>query len=325
MGAVAGPPGTVDACAVLGSAASRLSAGHTVGEVLADVVRHVGFRSAVLRTAGGDLLAVAGDVVHAVPTDRTESGPVPVVELPLSTGLTPFATLTVVGARVGDLPLLRALVAVLSLNLARPVPDRLPLALLEAADDDSSAVADALHDGPVQDLLAARLAADAAVRSGDLGSVRDAVQTALQSLRRALWFLRPRGVDDGGLGGALGQLSARLEEAGRPPLALDLQPLDAAALSSHAASVGYRLVQSAAAQPGEPSTRVRLCRTADGVQLTVGTDRPLTAPAVWAARAQAVGGSLTVRADRAVLTIPADPGDRPSAPPTPTTSARRST
>lgn len=325
MSSAPGVPRAVDACAVLGRTAARLSDGAPLAGVLADAVAEVGLRSAVLRDGRGDLLAVAGDVVHAVPADRAEPGLAAVVELPVPSATAPVAALTVVGARSGDLPVLRALAAVLGLALAAPPADRLPLALLEAADADSDAVADGLHDGPVQDLVAARLVADAAVRGGDAVVVRDAVQVALQSLRRALWFLRPRGADDGGLGPALEQLSSRLAEAGRPPLLLDADAAACAALPPHGSSVAYRLVQALAAGPGEPSTQVGVHRAGTGVEVRVDGGRALPAPDRWAARARAVGGVLTSTSRTAVLAVPCDQDGPAPATPTPTTPARRPT
>ena len=62
----------VDACALLSTVAGLLADGgpDALPAVLTSVVDELGLRSAVLRSAGsdGDLLAVAGEVVHAVPS-----------------------------------------------------------------------------------------------------------------------------------------------------------------------------------------------------------------------------------------------------------------
>lgn len=299
-------PPSVDPCRLLARAAGELAAGAGVAAVLRAAVRELGLRSAVLRDRSGAVLAVAGEVVHAVPVDRADSRPAPVVQLAVPVRGGEAAALTVVGAGPGHLPLLRALSAVLGLALA-VVPDDLPLALLEVVDAESTAAADALHDGPVQQLVAARLVADAAVRGGDVVAVRDAVQTALLSLRRALWLLRPRAGDEAGLVPALEQLSARLVEAGRPALALDADPAAARALPPHAASVGYRLVQALAAGEGEPASSVRLRRDGDRVELRVEAPLPLGAAGRWVARAHAIGATLITDVGSAVLTVPTSP------------------
>lgn len=299
--------GTADAV-LLGHVASALASERedALPRALAVLVDGAGLRSAVLRDPTGAPLAVAGDVVHAVPVDRGGRPPEPVVELPVA-ARSRHATLTVVGARAAQLPLLRAVAAVLALA-HEPAGDlagdpALPLALLTAADDDADDTADALHDGPVQELVFARLAADAAVRGGDVVVVREAVQGALQSLRRALWFLRPRAAD-GELAGALAELSSRLVEAGRPPLELDLDDDACDGLSGPAAALAYRLVQALAAPADGHPTTVTATRDGACAVLRVGSAGPVPHPDRWAARARAVGGSTSCPDGAVVLQLP---------------------
>jgi signal transduction histidine kinase len=280
----------VDAVALVTSAATALATGgpRRLPVVLADVVSSLGLRSAVLRGPEGSLLAVAGEVVHAVPPRRAATGPEAVVELPVVGG----GALTVVGARPSQLPALRGVAAVAGLALAGEA-DALPLALLAAADEDADDAADALHDGPVQELVVARLAADAAARGGDPATARDAVLAALQSLRRSLWMLRPRGASDGGLAPALRSLGERLLEAGRPGLELDLDDSACGALSPHASAVAYRLVQACARAAGSGGAETAVAVTRSGPDVVVRVDGPLPAPERWHARARALGASLT--------------------------------
>ncbi len=171
---------------------------------------------------------------------------------------------------------------------AADVADVAALVLL-AGEQDRDALADALHDGAVQHLVAARWAADA----GDTALVREAVQTALVELRRALWHLRPRGAD---LAAALQELVRRLDEAGGRPVALDAGP--GAATTPAGAALAYRLVQDLAGAPGDGALRVRL----DGDAVVVrGADAPDDR---WAQRARALGGDLTTEADALRLTLP---------------------
>ena len=304
-------PPAADPCLVLDGVASSLASGGSAAlrGVLDRLVDQLQVGSAVLRDATGDLLAVGGDVVRVVPASRT---PDPVVELPVVAGDLRLATLTVVGARAQQLPLLRAVCAVVGLSLAGPAIGPLPLALLSAADADADEAADALHDGPVQALVVARLVADAAVRGGDAVAARDSVQSALQSLRRHLWFLRPRGAD-GGLGPALVQLSDRLVEAGRPALLLDVDPAAASRLTPGAASVAYRLVQATAASADQAPSGVAVRRLGSAVELRLDPPGPLAFPERWTARARAVGGSLTTTsAGSVVLSVPGRTSPGPS-------------
>jgi hypothetical protein len=316
-----GPDVRADACPLITDLARLLADGGpgVLGEALRAVVSGLGLRSAVLRASGPDaaLLAVAGDVVHAVPCTRDPSGEVPsVVELPVHGDGAQLAALTVVGATAGELPALRTAAAVLGLALAGPERSReLPLSLLCAADADADAAADALHDGPVQELVLARFAADAAVRGGDPATAREAVQSALQSLRRALWLLRPRGAGDGGLPGALAQLSTRLVEVGHPALQLLLDEDACAALSPAAASTCYRLVQAVGTAGSGTPTAVRVCRRGPSVRLEVGGTVPATVPDRWAARARALSAQLALDpAGRLVLSVPVGAPDLPLRP-----------
>lgn len=312
--------GPVDASALLAAFSGRLAEGgeDALPDALALLVDGLSLRSAVLRDAGdGEVLAVAGDVVHAVPLTRDRAtGPGSVVEVPVQAGGRPLAALTVIGARPSNLPVLRAAAAVLALAVRRG-PHRLPLALIDAADTAADAAADALHDGPVQELVVARYAVDAAVRSGDATSVRDAVQSSLVSLRRTLWLLRPRGASEG-IAAALPQLSARLQEAGRPGLLLDVDDDASARLTPQAASVCYRMVQEVAGRPGGPATAVRLHGTRATVRLEVDGDLAgVTGPssAAWVARARALGADLHLpepATGRFVLAIPVLPHTDPA-------------
>lgn len=320
----------VDGAALVGSLAARLAEAPSdgpfpldtapLGTALGLLVRGLQLRSAVLRTRGpegtspsaetlvassGDLLAVAGEVVHAVPPmSREHRHPDlgPSVELPVRAAGREVATLTVVGARPSQLPTLRAAAAVIGLALS-VAPGPLAMSLLDAAEDEAAALADTLHDGPAQALLAARYAVDAVVRGADPTFARDAVQVAVVGLRRALWHLRPRGSED--LPGALADLAARsTEQPGTEP---DLQ-VDASlagCLAPQAAAAAYRLVQALLPGADGGSARVRLYRDGlTGVLLVTGCGA-LPRAASWSARACALGGRLTVSAQEVRLVLPA--------------------
>jgi signal transduction histidine kinase len=311
-----------DACALLARTAARLAEADDLAlpDALTALVAGLGLRSAVLRdSADGEVLAVSGDVVHAVPLSRERShGPQGVVEVPVHVSGRPLAALTVVGARPSHLPVLRAAAAVLALGLRRTAVPHLPLSLLAAADAEADAAADALHDGPVQQLVVARYAADAAVRGGDVVTVRDAVQASLVALRRTLWLLRPRGGGVDGLASALSQLSERLQQADRPGLLLDVDASACARLTPQAASVCYRLVQELAGPEGGSATAVRVRGRRDTVLLELDgeADAVLAASQLWTARARALGADLVLPGPdggRVVMVLPVSPLDPPHA------------
>ena len=284
---------------------------------LALVVEGLGLRSAVLRDVSGDgagpVRAVAGDVVRAVTpqADSARQGRVrepvgPTVELPVAGGGRTIASLTVVGARPSQLPVLRAAAAVVGLALSlspSPDGDARPAAageLLAAAERGRDALADALHDGPVQALVAARYAADAAVRGADPADARAAVQEALVAMRRSLWQLRPRGGD--GLTDALRELAERLAEAGRPPLTVQAEP--AVDLAGSAGAAAYRFVQHLV---GDAAVAVRLRE--DGAQVIVEAESSEALPPLEEHDlvARSLGGLLATSARQARLALPRGP------------------
>ena len=201
----------------------------------------------------------------------------------------------------------------LALAADSAVPPSVTAALIDAADE-RSAMADALHDGPVQDLVAARFAVDLAVRSGDLELARDAVQSALVGLRRLMWQLRPRGAD--GLGDALERLAAVLVESGHPGLHLQVAA-DADVLAPAAAVSAYRLVQAVVAG-AVTAPVVRLVRApAPGGRQLLALDvegaGPLPHPERWRRTAVALGGDLVAGPARVRLLLP-PPADLPTGP-----------
>lgn len=286
------------------------------------LVTELGLRSAVLRDVDGDrdrdggprelggLRAVAGEAVHAVPSMRVvpaSRGATATVELAVRAGGGQIGTLSVVGARPSHLPQLRAAAAVLGLALSQPAAAGLPdvvADLVSAADAEADAAADLLHDGPVQALVVAHYAAEAAARGGDPGMAREAVQAALVELRRSLWHLRPRRLEDGGLPGALELLSGRLEEAGRSPVGFVVDEVVAAALPAAVVSTAYRLVQAIALPPGGDPVRVALRREGSSIVLDVEGGTPPDDLGRWATRARALGGALTSDSDRVRLAVP---------------------
>jgi signal transduction histidine kinase len=284
--AVQGPPTLVVAepSAVLGEVASLLAEGASLPEGLDALVAGLGLRGAALRTAAGDLLGSSGEVLRPADT--------PVLEVPVPTRIGAPATLTVTGARPSQVAALRAAAGVLGLALA-------PFAcasLLDAADEERDGLADSLHDGPVQALVVARLAADAAVRGGDVAAARDATQAALVELRRAMWQIRPRGGE--GLVDALQQLSQQRVEGGRPALELVIEP--GVDLSGSRGSLAYRMVQVATTD----GDRVAIRRDGPWATVDIAPDGTLPTPELWAARARALGGDLYATAGRIRLVLP---------------------
>ena len=287
-------------------------------EALRLMVRTLGLRSAVLRAIepyGGGLLAVAGEVVHAAQpvAAPVRSGP---LLLPVQANGRNLAMLALEGHRPAQLPAVRACAAVIALVLAAGGAEAdavTGLELMQAEAEDRAAVADALHDGPLQSLVVARYAADASVRGADPTLARDAVQAALVGLRRTLWQLRPRGAED--LAAALQQLDQRLVEGDRPPLLLQVDPASAGQLSGLAATTAYGLVQAAALVERTSPLPVELLATRRCTVLTIAGEVP--ALERWETRLRALGAVTTVAATGVLVRFPRACTPAFPAPPTP--------
>lgn len=271
-----------DPCLVLGDVAVLLADGGAPGPALEALQTGLALGALGLRDAAGRLLAGSA----------SDSGPT--VDIPVQgRGGAHLGMLVASGAVPSHLPVLRSAAAILGLALTPP-----PVIELE---EDRDEVADALHDGPVQSLVVARYASDAAVRGGDPAAARDAVQAALVDARRFLWQLRPRG--GSGFVGALDQLSAHLVECGGSTVGL-LGDVDAAsALHGPSGITAYRLVQ-AVARPDGPRVRVRLRTDGDRLVVDVEGGVPLTSPERWLRRAQALGGDLQTTPSCIRLVLP---------------------
>ena len=286
-----------------------------LAEALDLLVAELDLRSAVLRDGAASgtqrLRAVAGEAAHAVPAMRLVDGSDGTsLELPLAAAGRTLGVLTVVGARPSQLAVLRACSAVLALALSRPAPTTAELAdqLVAAADAEADETADRLHDGAVQALVAARYATDAAVRGGDLTVARDAVQTALVELRRALWHQRPRAGE--GLTAALELLSARLVEAAGTPLGFLVDEPIAQALPAAARSVVYRLVQAVALPADAEPVRVAIHRDGCAAVVDIDGGAGLAAPDRWAGKARTFGATLTTTTGHLRLVVPLDQGTK---------------
>lgn len=235
-----------------------------------------GLTCALVRDRDGGLRAASGSLVEAAEQ--------PIIELPL--GGTLPAALTVVGAARGQLPLLRVAAAVLGLALSAAPAQELVL----LCEQDRDALADALHDGPMQHLVAARYAADAAVRGADVRQARDAVQGALLALRRTIWQLRPR---NDNLATGLAELSLRLAEGDQRRLEATVLP-GSEQLGPAATALVYRLVQTIAlaGNAADDPLAVTVRTGAHQVLVRVSAGCPGLDVEGWDRRARALGGRL---------------------------------
>jgi hypothetical protein len=270
-----------------------------LSEALDALVRECGLSSAVVRRHDGGLAALAGDADLSVSCSYAAVDPGDVLVLPIpGPGGTIDAELLVTGASPDQAAAFSLATSAIGLALAGE--RHLEADAFLAAEQDRAELADLLHDGPVQQLVFARYAADAAVRGADPRGARDAVQGALVDLRRYLWHLRPRGAD---LPVALEQLSSRLAESGQRLLVLCAHP-GSDGLQPAGAALAYRLIQSVvlSGDSTQAPLGVVLRRHDDGIVIVIDGTVPRLDR--WRRRATALGGSLCPTPEGLRLALP---------------------
>ncbi|MCZ4552067.1 sensor histidine kinase [Gordonia rubripertincta] len=135
---------------------------------------------------------------------------------------------------------------------------------LAASDRERAVLAEALHDRPLQTLLATRMDLEDVMDSpsaADLAPVMANLRSTATELRELVSGLHPQVLAQLGLVPALTELARRHEERTGVPVRLELTPVDAGELAS--------LLYSAA---GELLTNVAKHARADGVLLELGGD-----------------------------------------------------
>ena len=172
MGAGPVAPAPTDPCVVVGELAAVLAAGQPLPAALDALSRGLDLRSVVLRSTDGELMGVGGESVQSAAPVRSVAATDGWLELTVRAQGAHVAVLTVRGARPSQAAALRSAAAVLGLALRAETSGE-PHAgdLLEDHEAEQVALADALHDGPLQTLMAARYAADAVARGGDPAEV----------------------------------------------------------------------------------------------------------------------------------------------------------
>lgn len=213
-----------------------------------------------------------------------------------------------------------AVADMVALALAEPRPAVVERLLVEA-EADREAVADELHDGTAQALVAARYATDLAVRSlragaGDVSALarggrqleqaRGAVQQALVGVRQTIWWQRSRGNSD--LLTALLALADRQSASAAAELRIAVVPPGrdiTRDLRPAVVATAYRLIQELLRSAGGPVTLV-LRRPGELLELDLRGGRQ-DAPACgrWLQRVRVLGGGVTLDGGRLRVTLPA--------------------
>jgi two-component system NarL family sensor kinase len=150
---------------------------------------------------------------------------------------------------------------------------RLVTHAIESVEHERVRLAGALHDSPVQNLIAARHDLRRAERTGDADSfarLHEALDETIADLREEIFNLHPHVLDHVGLGAALEQVARRHSPVGYPLITIDVESdlPDREVLFA----LGRELLANAAKHAHAAQIRVDVHRSAAGVTLEVADD-----------------------------------------------------
>jgi two-component system NarL family sensor kinase len=198
---------------------------------------------------------------------------------------------------------------------------------MRADERHARALAEQLHDGPLQDLLAARLELDE-VRDRhsdpELHAVYQAIQDTAARLRSAVTALHPHVLTEVGLTAALRELIRDYEHRGNFAIEADLEEVGRPRSQSLLYRAARELLANAHKHAQASTVQVHLAKTADAITLSVVDDGIGFDPAhldrcvaeghiglaSLAVRVDAIGGSMDITSTtgggtRASVTTPA--------------------
>ena len=225
---------------------------------------------------------------------------------------------------------------------------RLVAQALDAEDRTRRGISEALHDGPLQNLLAlghdvSRLRPDTDDDEQHLVRVRDGLARAVQQIRKVMLDLHPVALQVGGLEPALKAISAQHSRLGGYECWVEIDPAASGPRDELVLSIGRELLRNVAKHANASNVQVSVRRSGNATVLEVIDDGIGIAPgrlqqapgeghigvASSVERAEAIGGSLRVgsRTDgfsgtRAVAVLPEPAAQRASAPETSRHQAR---
>jgi two-component system NarL family sensor kinase len=152
---------------------------------------------------------------------------------------------------------------------------RLVTQAIESVERERTRLAGALHDSPVQNLIAARHDLRRAERTGDPDSferLRRAIDVTITQLREEIFNLHPHVLDHVGLSAALEQVARRHAHNSDARVTVAIQFDGEPAHRQVLFALGRELLDNAAKHSGASEIVLRLERHTDGVTLEVQDD-----------------------------------------------------
>jgi two-component system NarL family sensor kinase len=152
---------------------------------------------------------------------------------------------------------------------------RLVTHAIDSVERERTRLAGALHDSPVQNLIAARLDLRRAERFGDPESflrLHEAIDITIAELREEIFNLHPHVLDHVGLSAALEQVARRHAAGGHLRVNVEVGSVAAAADRQVLFALGRELLGNAAKHADATEIRLRLTHEAECVTLEVADD-----------------------------------------------------
>jgi two-component system NarL family sensor kinase len=149
---------------------------------------------------------------------------------------------------------------------------RLVTQAIESVERERTRLAGALHDSPVQNLIAARHDLRRAERSGDPESfkrLREALDDTITELREEIFNLHPHVLDHVGLSAALEQVARRHARDGAAQVTVDVHSLGSPANQQVLFALGRELLGNAAKHARASAIALSLDRDRGGIALEV--------------------------------------------------------
>jgi two-component system NarL family sensor kinase len=149
---------------------------------------------------------------------------------------------------------------------------RLVARAIESVERERTRLAGALHDSPVQNLIAARHDLRRAERTGDRESFRrlhEALDATIAELREEIFNLHPHVLDHVGLSAALEQVARRHADRGRAAIIIDVTTDEAGVDREMLFALGRELLGNAAKHAHATEIRLAVTREPNSVTLLV--------------------------------------------------------
>jgi two-component system, NarL family, sensor kinase len=211
---------------------------------------------------------------------------------------------------------------------------RLVTQAIASVERERTRLAGALHDSPVQNLIAARHDLRRAEQSGDPDSfvrLREAIDLTIAELREEIFNLHPHVLDHVGLSAALEQVARRHALDGDLRITVEVDPRTDSVHRQVLFALGRELLGNAAKHARASEIRLSVTHNSDAVALMVA-DNGCGIPdgrmqqalvhghiglAAVTERVAALGGTIGVTTARGrgtsiLITLPTTPGEEPS-------------